>query len=161
MDLFDFQTSLMHAAATFEGKTEVKPLLELVYADDSVSAIWDKNKDLKGYIFRNRYGRKMFVYKAYTPVAMSYAQAYAFCTGISFHGNHCSPGSANFLAWDLFCEERNKLLLKYGMEPIDERELWSKTPCSHNHCLVNPVLHKVSFAHDYEQFYARPVCLIR
>lgn len=156
MDLFDLQSSLVHAF----GARASKAILLYVYDDDSLSENLDTAKELKGYIFKNRYGQKLFVYKDYAPQAMSYNKACEFCSEIMFKGVPCSPGNANVLAWDLFSKERNELLLKAGMQPIDNRKVWSTTPYAYNHWVVNPVSRGLDCGRNFEDFYVRPVCFV-
>ena len=156
MDLFHLQSSLVQAF----GARASKAILWYVYADDSVSDDLDATKELKGYIFENRYGQKLFVYKDYAPGLMSYNRACEFCSEITFKGVSCSPGNANVLAWDLFDEERNKLLSKAGMQPIDNRKIWSTTPYVYNHWIVNPESKGLDYGRDFEKFYVRPICFI-
>ena len=51
-------------------------------------------------------------------------------------------------------------MLKAGMQPIDNRKVWSTTPYAYNHWVVNPVSRGLDCGRNFEDFYVRPVCFV-
>ncbi len=165
MDLNNFGSCLAEAAIV--GSSFDKPgccpvkrkrsFLAFVYADDSLSEVFEPQREVKGYIFQRRNGHYVFVYRAYAPEKMPYLQACAFCATIKFRGVSCIPGSADFLMRELYDEQRNVQLCRSRIEPVDERLIWSSTPCSYYHWMVDPLNHQPVYGRDLEAFYVRPV----